>query len=125
MAINKPEEAHSTFAAAMNVGDLNSLCALYEGQAKMVPEPGKAPVSGIVAIRAVLQAFLASKPQITIETQSLIQAEEIALLRGRWHLKGTDADGKPMEMTGNSNEVVRRQADGTWLYLIDHPFGAD
>jgi ketosteroid isomerase-like protein len=25
----------------------------------------------------------------------------------------------------SSVEIVRRQRDGTWRYVIDHPFGAD
>jgi uncharacterized damage-inducible protein DinB len=34
-----------------------------------------------------------------------------------------DAEGALVE--GASSEVVRRQADGTWKYVIDHPFGAN
>ena len=33
-------------------------------------------------------------------------------------------DGKPAEMTGQSLEVVRRQAGGHWCFVIDEPFGA-
>jgi hypothetical protein len=27
-------------------------------------------------------------------------------------------------MASSTTEVVRRQPDGSWLYIIDHPFGA-
>jgi ketosteroid isomerase-like protein len=80
---------------------------------------------GIQAIRAVLQGFLVRKGKIEIETQSVIQAGDIALLRSRWRLTGSGADGKPIETAHSSTEVVRRQPDGSWRYLIDHPFGAD
>jgi hypothetical protein len=33
-------------------------------------------------------------------------------------------DGKPIEMTGQSVEVVRQQFTGEWLLAVDHPFGA-
>jgi len=28
-------------------------------------------------------------------------------------------------LSGNSTEVVRRQSDGTWLFVIDNPHGAE
>jgi hypothetical protein len=30
-----------------------------------------------------------------------------------------------VSMSGNGIEVVRRQSDGTWLFVIDNPAGAD
>jgi hypothetical protein len=27
--------------------------------------------------------------------------------------------------SGNVEQVVRRQPDGSWLYVIDHAFGSD
>ena len=32
-----------------------------------------------------------------------------------------DADGKPIQITGKNAEVVQRQPDGTWRFIIDHP----
>lgn len=34
------------------------------------------------------------------------------------------ADGKPLSMSGKTSEVLRRQPDGRWLYIIDHPADA-
>jgi ketosteroid isomerase-like protein len=34
-------------------------------------------------------------------------------------------DGKPTQMRGQSVEVARRQADGSWLFAIDLPLGID
>ena len=124
MVDNNPENIHRLFVEAFNVGDLESLVALYEPEARLLPQPGQV-VSGHEAIRAVLQGFLAMAGTIRIDTQYVIHAGELALLRARWHLAGVGPDGNPVEMQGNSAEVVRRQTDGNWLYLIDHPFGAD
>jgi hypothetical protein len=30
-----------------------------------------------------------------------------------------------MPITGSTAEVARRQTDGTWLYLIENPLGAN
>jgi ketosteroid isomerase-like protein len=35
----------------------------------------------------------------------------------------TGPDGKPAQVSGQSVEVVRRQANGDWLFVIDEPFG--
>jgi ketosteroid isomerase-like protein len=50
---------------------------------------------------------------------------DLALLQGEWAFVGTAPDGSPVELAGRSAEVVRRQPDGSWRYVIDHPFGSD
>lgn len=96
--------------------------ALYEPGAAFVAEPGKV-VTGLEAIREVIGAFIATKPQIDIEVEQVIQSGDVALLHARYTLKGTGPDGKPTEMSGRSAEVVRWQADGSWRFIIDNPFG--
>lgn len=124
MAARKPIDAHSLFVEAFNAADLDALVALYEAEAVTFDNQGQL-VKGSRAIREALQSFLAWKPQIKLETKSVIQTGDLALLRGEWQMKGTGPDGKPVEIAHNSSEVVRRQSDGTWRYVIDHPFGAD
>ena len=36
---------------------------------------------------------------------------------------GTMPDGSPAELGATTAEVARRQADGTWLYVIDNAWG--
>ncbi len=124
MPINKPEDAHSLFAEAFNSGDVDSIMALYEHEAMLVPKPGQV-VKGTHSIREALQNFLALKGRINAETQYVIRAGDIALLRAKWNLVGTGPDGKSIEMKGNCTEIIRRQPEGNWLFVIDHPFGAD
>jgi uncharacterized protein (TIGR02246 family) len=127
MPAQRPEDIHRLWMEAYNAGDLASLSALYEPEARLVPRPGHEAVVGIEAIRKVLQGFLDQKGglQIDIETISVIQAGDIALLRSRWRLSGPGRDAKSVEITHNSSEIARHQPDGSWLYLIDHPFGSD
>lgn len=127
MPASTPEEIHRLWAEAYNAGDLESLLALYETEAILVPEPGQAPVAGRTEARRVLENFLAQKGnlKITIETVSVIRGGELALLRSRWSLSGQGRDGKAVAITHDSTEVARRQADGSWRYVIDNPFGAD
>jgi uncharacterized protein (TIGR02246 family) len=125
MAERAPVEAHALFQKAFNAGDLQGLMALYEPGAILIPLSGAEPLKGTQAIRSALEGFLALKGKIEMQTKHVVQHGDIALLRGAWRLKGTGPDGAPVEMTHGSAEVVRRQPDGSWRYIIDHPFGSD
>jgi uncharacterized protein (TIGR02246 family) len=123
MAISKSQDTHRVFTETFNRGDLPALQALYEREARVVTQSGQVMV-GREAIGAVLQQFLALRGTIKMDTVDVIEAGEVALLRAHWRLAGTGPDGKPLEIQGHSVEVVRRQSDGNWLFVIDHPFGA-
>src|SRR2546425_3153951 len=56
--ISKPEEAHRCFVEAFNAADVEGLLALYEPEAKIVPQPGQV-IGGRGAIRSVLEPLLA------------------------------------------------------------------
>jgi uncharacterized protein (TIGR02246 family) len=124
MGANTPEDIHKLFTAAFNSGNIEALMALYEPDAQLVPQPGQV-ITGHEAIRQALQQFLALKGAMQITTRYVIRGDAIALLSGQWHLKGSGPDGKNVEMGGKSAEVARRQSTGEWLFVIDHPFGAD
>lgn len=117
-----PEELDRRFAQALNAGDLDVLAALYEPGATLAPAPGRT-VSGTAAIREALAGFLAGKPHMTLTPRVLAQASDLALVTSRWQLAMTGPDGKPVEMSGQSLEVMRRQPDGQWRFAIDEPFG--
>ena len=124
MAATSPTVCHAEFAAAFNAGDLDALCDMYEPDAVFVPEPGAQPVRGWDAIRTAMAGLLALKPKKEIETVFAHQNGDLALLRSRWRLRAAGPDGQPVEMSGSSTEVIRRQPDGAWRQVIDHPFGA-
>lgn len=109
-----PEQIHPLFESAFNRGDVEALLALYESNAVIVA--GGQPATGHDAIRGALTAFVAGGAQIKLETRSAIETEDgLAVLHGAWTI------GPPLSSEGISSEVVRRQADGSWLYIIDIP----
>ena len=75
------------------------------------------------AVRQVMSQFLALQPTLTLEQVMAVQAGDIALLSSTWSLAGTGSDGTPVSMAGQGQEVVRRQPDGTWRFVIDAPNG--
>ena len=118
MPAHAPAELHDLFRTAFNRGDLDALAALYEPAATLVVD-GSA-VSGIEGIRVTLQAWLSRKARMELDTRSVIESTDgLAVLHGAWTVTSTE-DGSP-QTHGVSTEVVRKQADGTWLFVIDNP----
>ena len=124
MAARERGEIERLFATAFNAGDLASMLALYERTATLVPQLGQ-QVTGEQAIHQPLQGFLGTKAKMQVDTVYVLEAGDVALLRGQWRLTGTGPDSKPIDMTAKNVEVARRQPSGEWLLVIDHPFGAD
>ncbi len=115
-------EVHPAFVAAFNSGDADALLALYEPAAVLMSAPGHAPARGRDEIRASIVNFLAGGATMRLDTVQAVETGDIGLLRGKWRLEGNSLDGQPFVMTGVSAEVLRRQPDGRWLFVIDDPF---
>ena len=122
----RPEDVHQLLAAHFNKGDLEALVALYEPGATLVPQPGLR-ATGAPALRDALAGFLAFKPRDTfVETLSVVLADDCALTRSRWGLKGIHPqDGSLVTLEHYGVEIMRRQLDGTWRFAVDDPFGGD
>jgi uncharacterized protein (TIGR02246 family) len=121
MPVRTPEEMHAVFAQAFNSGDLEALVALYEPDAVYVGGPEEI-TKGTAAIRGLLREALTSNPRLEIETTGVYRSDDgIALTQSRWTISAIEPDGNAVEVTGRSSEVLRRQADGAWLVVIDNP----
>jgi ketosteroid isomerase-like protein len=119
-----PVEVMMLFAERMARGDLEGLLALYEPSAAFEPEPGVV-VRGVDEIRPALAALAALRPSIVSGGEpSVVAVGEVALVSNRWTLTASLPDGGTVRQGGVSADVVRRQADGRLLVLIDHPRGA-
>ncbi len=122
--VETPAGINPIFAAAFNSGNVENLLALYEPDAVLVTQIGES-LSGLPAIKAELTKLLALGGEMVSENIYAYQNEDIALLRARFTLKTKKPNGEPLEITGHTSEIVRRQKDGSWLYIVDHPFGAN
>lgn len=118
-----PEEVHHLWVDAFNRNNLDDLVALYEPGATFVPQPGQI-VSGAAAVKEALAGFLAIRPKIDLRLRKVIEAGEIAQIISSWTIIGTGPDGSAVTFNGVTTDVVRRQADGRWLVIIDNPYGA-
>ncbi len=124
MSARSPEELDRLFMDALNAGNLDALTALYEPHATLAAQPGRM-VRGQAAVRETLARILASKPKISLTNKIVGQTGDIALSTARWRLTRLSPAGERVEATGDSVEVARRQPDGTWLFVIDSPWGLE
>ena len=106
-----PEDLTRLFVERANAGDAEGLAALYEPDAVMAFPPGEETV-GRAAIRAVMEAMLEHGPA------GFPHEELVPTLRlGDIALTAT----RPQDGTGGRAQVARRQADGSWLRILDRP----
>ena len=113
-------DIHGLVEDAFNAGDVETLVALYEEDAAMATPDGTF-VSGRAAIREQWSGFIALGGTIQMVTRHTVVVGDTALLSNDWHFFGSG-----MEFSSRTSEVARRQPDGTWKYVIDHPYaGAD
>jgi uncharacterized protein (TIGR02246 family) len=105
-----PEDLTRLFVERANAGDAAGIAELYEPEAVMAYPPGEV-TTGRNAIRALWEQVVTKAPAFEPEERLP------TLINGDIALTTTIArDG-----AGVRAQVVRRQADGTWLRLLDQP----
>ena len=123
MTSNQPASPHELmmqFGERVAAQALDALVALYEPTAVFVPRPGVTH-TGRAEIGGALAEMLAISPVMQTHVREVHQADDIALVIVDWSLRGTAPDGSVVNQSGRSTDVLRRQDDGTWRVLIDHP----
>lgn len=120
MKASMPHQIPDLFLRALNSGNADAVVALYEPQGVVAPDPSQL-VAGHEAIRTMVSGFLSQQPRFSLHDSEVIESGDLALVRTRWTITTTDADGKSMQMHVGPTLVVRRQADGGWLVAIDRP----
>ena len=109
-------DIHPSVEAGVNNQDLDGLMALYAPDATMVLPDGST-VTGTEAIREQWAGLLSMGGQMTLRSRYAIEAGDLAILSNEW----TYTAGA-LAMGATPAEVARRQPDGSWLYVVDHPF---
>jgi len=118
-----PADLDRLFGEYVNAADLDALVDLYEADAALGQLDGTA-VRGHRAIRQALNGLRAAQAKIEMNVVRVIEGgADVAVLFNDWRMKAIGPDEKPVEMTGKALEVVRRQKNGTWRFVIDLPYG--
>lgn len=121
----EPADCNRILLAALENGDIDTSVALYEPSAVLFKKSGNT-MTGHDAIRENNAALIALRPKFTIEfiKTSISGDGSIATNRMKAVMEGSDQNGKIIRGAIHTLEVVRKQADGSWRYVIDDPYGS-
>ncbi|MGA8916805.1 MAG: nuclear transport factor 2 family protein [Nitrososphaeraceae archaeon] len=119
-----PEEVLNSVTEGINAADLDSLMTLYEPLACFASQPGQLAKSPD-GIRESLRGFIDMNGKLDLKVKRVLRASDLALVTTEWSFSGTGSNGKRVDMTAKSADVLRQQPDGTWRFVIDNPWGTD
>jgi uncharacterized protein (TIGR02246 family) len=122
MPARTPGDCDRLFEERVNAGDVEGVVTLYEEGGSLVQHDGGV-ASGHAAIRGVIARLVAMRPRLRNDVVRVVKAgEDLAVLYNDWVMSATGRDGLLRERAGKAIEVVRRQPDGTWRFVIDDPY---
>jgi len=104
----------TSFAA----GNIDAVMSTYASEAVVVSEPGK-PVQGEPALRTMFASFVEAGAAFTYGAHEVVVAGDTALHLMKWTAPQPDGN----DASALSVAVLRRQPNGRWKMVIDHPFG--
>lgn len=123
VAPRTPEQVDELFARHVNAGQLDAVVALYEPQGVLLNQDGSV-AAGHRAIREVLGPLATARPDLQMHVKKVVRAgEDVAVLYNDWRITATGPDGARVAMDGKAMEIVRRQRDGSWRFVVDDPWG--
>jgi ketosteroid isomerase-like protein len=96
----------------------------HEPDAAFATGPGKL-AHGLGDICQALDGFIALNGKLDLEVKRVLQVGDLALVLGEWSFEGTSPDGTPVRLGARNADVLRRQADGSWRFAIDNPWGTE
>jgi uncharacterized protein (TIGR02246 family) len=119
-----PKQVLEAVVEGINTGNHDLLLSLYEPGAAFATRPGKL-AHGLGDICHALDGFIALNGKLDLEVKRVLQVDDLALVLGEWSFKGTSPDGAPVTLEASNADVLRRQADGSWRFAIDNPWGTE
>ena len=119
-----PEQVLESIVTGINSGDLDSLMPLYESEAAFASQPGSL-AHGMPGVSEALGGFISMNGKLDLDVTRVLEVDDLALVVGVWSFNGTGPDGEPVQLAAKNADVLRRQSDGSWRFVIDNPWGTD
>ena len=116
-------KAYSRLFAALNAGDLDATVACFEPGACFRSKSGRV-ARGAAELREVYRLTFANKPRMAFNLHKVIPAgDDLVLVVLDWTSKATVGEGR--NLAGTAADILRRQPDGAWKFVLDNPYGIE
>jgi uncharacterized protein (TIGR02246 family) len=122
MSKETPEQVLEAVVDGINTGNFETLIDHYEPGAAFATQPGSL-AHGLGGIREALGGFVRMKGKLDLKVSRVLEVNDLALVAGDWSFTGTGPNGEPVRLEAKNADVLRRQADGSWRFVIDNPWG--
>ena len=121
----QPDDVSRVLVQALETGDIETSLAVYEPSAVLLSKSGRT-MTGLAEIRKNNAALIALKPKFEIAFIKFTLSGDgtLATNRMKADLSWKDAEGKLVQASVDTLEVLRKQEDGSWRYIIDDPYGS-
>lgn len=120
--ISDPNEGHEIYTKALNEKNLNVLEDIYADDAVMV-SPGGKVIQGKKDIHQFFVDTIKNIDAITLTTVFRMHYKDTAVFRSKYRAVFNAPDGKKVTQATSGIEVMRKQNDGSWLFVADHHYG--
>jgi len=99
--------------------DIEAVLACYEPDATLVLQSGDTE-QGYEAISAFSEKVI--DLPIEFSNRKFVQGRGICVHYSNWKISVPKEEGEIEEVFGSTVDIIRQQADGTWLLAIDNPW---
>ena len=112
-----------SMTAAFHQKNINGVLTSYEDGVAVMFKPGM-PVSDPALLKEMFEGAFQINPKFDYPNgHEVYIANDIALHIAPWVMSGKAPDGTEISETGLSVAVLRKQANGNWLMVLDNPNG--
>jgi len=111
------------FQNCVRNGDVEGALDCFDDEAIYVTGIGTF-VTGKENIRKALEQVCGLKPDLQAQRSTGFTVDNISSWVDEWTMKATLPDGTKLEMRGTSSDILKKQLNGNWAYLVDNPYGA-
>ena len=72
-----------------------------------------------------MSGFISMNGKLDLDVTRVLEVDDLALVIGVWSFDGIGPDGELVRLKAKNADVLRRQTDDTWRFVIDNPWGTD
>jgi len=113
----------NAMTSAFQKKEIEDVMATYESGAAVMFEPGQ-KISDPAMLRQLFEGAFQLNPEFDYpQGHEVYISHDIALHIAPWIMTAKTPDGKSIQQSGLSVAVLRKQADGRWLLVLDNPHG--